>query len=398
MSRWPEMQLGGLSSVVTKGTTPTTLGYKFVSVGVPFLRAEDVNGGAADWTRVTHHVTAECHERLERSQLLPGDLLITIAGSVGRIGFVPENAPPLNCNQAVCLIRLDTSQILVEYASYVLQSPSVLAAFGRDGTTATITNLSLKQIREVVVPLPPLDEQRRIVDILKRADSIRRFRKQALETTRELIPALFVDMFGDPATNPKGWETQVLCEVSDIGSGVTKGRKLDGQETVELPYLSVANVQDGYLNLANVKTIQVKPAEIDRLNLQAGDLLMTEGGDPDKLGRCALWGGEITPCLHQNHVFRVRCYRTVVLPEYVRALAGSGYGKRYFLKVAKQTTGIASINKTQLSAFPVLVPPLDRQLEFERKCCDVRALIAQQQNHLIQAEAMQEALMAQFFS
>lgn len=398
MSIWPRKPFSEISSVVTKGTTPTTLGYSFVPEGVAFLRAEDVTGSGVDWTKVAHHITYECHQRLGRSQLFPGDLLVTIAGSVGRVGFVPEGAPPLNCNQAVCLIRLDPSLVLVEYACFVLQSSLILSSLSRDGTTATITNLSLKQIRELTIPLPPLDEQRRIVDILSRADSIRRLREQALATTRELIPALFVDMFGDPATNPKGWEIQALSKVADIGSGVTKGRKLDGHETIELPYLSVSNVQDGYLKLANIKSIHVKPAEVDRLSLRLGDLLMTEGGDPDKLGRCALWTGEVAPCLHQNHVFRVRCDHAVVLPEYLRALAGSSYGKHYFLQVAKQTTGIASINKTQLSAFPVLIPPLDGQLKFEARIVDVRALITQQELHLAQAEALQQSLMGQFFS
>ncbi|HHJ13134.1 MAG TPA: restriction endonuclease subunit S [Gammaproteobacteria bacterium] len=175
-------------------------------------------------------------------------------------------------------------------------------------------------LETVQIPVPPLSEQRRIVDILKRADSIRRLRKQAIDTAHQLIPALFIDMFGDPATNPKGWVVKSLREVADIGSGVTKGRKLGGQHTVELPYLAVSNVQDGYLDLTKIKTIRVKPDEIEKYRVLPGDFLMTEGGDPDKLGRGAIWNGELDVCLHQNHVFRVRCDPDRLLPEYLRSL------------------------------------------------------------------------------
>ena len=148
-----------------------------------------------------------------------------------------------------------------------------------------------------------------------------------------------------------------LQEVAEIGSGVTKGRKYQGRSTVHMPYMRVANVQDGYLKLDNVTEIEVAVDEISRYQLQPGDVLMTEGGDPDKLGRGAVWTGQIEPCLHQNHIFRVRTMQDVLEPWYFKAYLGSTEAKRYFLRCAKQTTGIASINKTQLRALPVPLPP-----------------------------------------
>ncbi len=128
-----------------------------------------------------------------------------------------------------------------------------------------------------------------------------------------------------------------------------------------LPYLRVANVQDGYLDLAEIKTICVRPERVERYRLQVGDVLLTEGGDFDKLGRGAVWLGEIENCLHQNHVFAVRPYKRHLLSSYLSALAGSDYGRKYFLSCSKQTTNLASINSTQLKAFPLLLPPLAEQ-------------------------------------
>jgi type I restriction enzyme S subunit len=108
--------------------------------------------------------------------------------------------------------------------------------------------------------------------------------------------------------------------------------------------------------------------------LEAGDILLTEGGDPDKLGRGAIWRGEIDDCIHQNHIFRVRLHDGGFRPDYVSALLGSAYGKRYFLKAAKQTTGIASINRTQLGHFPVIRAPWKSQEWYSAAVLGARTL------------------------
>lgn len=182
-------------------------------------------------------------------------------------------------------------------------------------------------------------------------------------------------MFGDPATNPKGWpQTTKLGDAAEVAAGVTIGRKLDGKQTRAVPYLAVLNVQDRRLNLSTVKTTEATAEEIERFRLEKNDLLLTEGGDPDKLGRGTLWDGSVTDCIHQNHVFRVRLADKRFTPLFLNWLVGSERGKRYFLRSAKQTTGIASINMTQLRAFPLLAPPLELQLSFGERVGRVEVL------------------------
>lgn len=156
------------------------------------------------------------------------------------------------------------------------------------------------------------------------------------------------------------WRVESLSEISQIDSGLTKGRRLFGN-AINLPYLRVANVQAGRIDLDDMKGIEVLPDEIDKYRLRKGDVVMTEGGDPDKLGRGALWDGSIEPCVFQNHIFRVRLNQEVVLPAYFVRFLGTQHATSYFLQAAKQTTGIATINKTQLSKLPVIVPPLSEQ-------------------------------------
>lgn len=251
------------------------------------------------------------------------------------------------------------------------------------GSSTGVPGLSRNDVYSLKLSVPSLPEQRAIAAILDSADS-------AIQAADALIAKLQAERDGllhdlltsgvdengalrDPEVHPEqfkdtelgripvGWEIRRLEEIAEVGYGIALGRDLRGMRTVEIPYLRVANVQDGYLDLSEIKTIRVLPEDVGLYSLQSGDILMTEGGDYDKLGRGAIWKGQITPCLHQNHIFRVRVRPNTLHPEYLAALSGSLYGRRYFLLSSKQSTNLASINSTQLKTFPVLCPPAQEQ-------------------------------------
>lgn len=159
---------------------------------------------------------------------------------------------------------------------------------------------------------------------------------------------------------PEHWHLSPLEKVASIQTGIAKGKTVNGCG-VTLPYLRVANVQDGHVDLSVIKEITVEQSEVLRYSLRDGDVLFTEGGDFDKLGRGTVWHNEISPCLHQNHVFAVRPKAAVLLPEFLAFQAASRYGRRYFQESSKQSTNLASINSTQLKNFPVLLAPIKEQ-------------------------------------
>jgi type I restriction enzyme, S subunit len=160
---------------------------------------------------------------------------------------------------------------------------------------------------------------------------------------------------------PAHWTLRRLKDAITLQTGITLGKEYDG-ELVEYPYLRVANVQDGYLNLDDITTIFLPKRDVPRYLLRTGDVLMTEGGDLDKLGRGHVWRGEIEGCLHQNHVFAVRCDENKLLPEYLAFLTSSNHGRNYFEITGKRTTNLASTNSTKVGLFPVPLPPVDEQL------------------------------------
>jgi type I restriction enzyme S subunit len=195
-----------------------------------------------------------------------------------------------------------------------------------------------------------------------------------------------------------GWVEKPLFECATVQTGVSKGRKLNHEELISVPYLRVANVQDGYLDLHEIKEIQIRPQEKTRYTLQPGDVLLTEGGDFDKLGRGFVWNGEIADCIHQNHVFAVRVDQTKLDPHFFAYQAQSPYGKQYFLSVAHKTTNLACINTTKLKAFPVLLPPLTEQKKIAGILSTLQRAIEAQERIIQTTTELKQALMQKLFS
>jgi type I restriction enzyme, S subunit len=272
--------------------------------------------------------------------------------------------------------------ILPAYADHLLRTSMYAAEYQRRSTGVNSSRLRLypEQFLRIPVMVPPLDEQASIVRILDWANGRL---ERAIRAKRKVIALLMeqkqsmtqrvvtrgvdasaalrptgIPWFGDV---PSHWEVRPLKAVSVIQSGVTLGKDYGAQQTQSFPYLRVANVQAGFVELSDVKTIRVPVPEARRSMLAVGDVLMTEGGDPDKLGRGCVWDGQVSPCLHQNHVFAVRPDQQRLEPAFLSAYMGTSYARAYFQSTAKQTTNLASTNKTKIGRLQVPLPPMDEQ-------------------------------------
>ena len=163
---------------------------------------------------------------------------------------------------------------------------------------------------------------------------------------------------------PKEWRKTQLRHCATIKSGITLGKSYRKDTVlIERPYLRVANVQGGYVDLNDLATIEVTPDEDLKYRLHSGDVLMTEGGDRDKLGRGCVWHSEIEPCLHQNHVFAVQTNETILLPEFLEYLTASNVGRSYFDVTAIKTTNLACTSSSKVLAFTIPLPPIEEQIE-----------------------------------
>ena len=251
---------------------------------------------------------------------------------------------------------------------------------------SAVPGLDREDAYQRLAPVPPLPEQTAIVRFLDHADRhIRRYirAKQKLialleEQKQAIIHQAVTGQIdvrtGQPYPTykpsgvewlddvPEHWQLLRLKDVAQVQTGLTLGKDYRSTRTISRPYLRVANVQAGCLDLTHVKSINVPLNEADRTTLLTGDVLMTEGGDIDKLGRGCVWRDEIPGCLHQNHIFAVRCRRRLLSPEFLVGLMGSIHGRAYFEFTAKQTTNLASTNSSTLRKFPIFLPALEEQV------------------------------------
>ena len=230
------------------------------------------------------------------------------------------------------------------------------------------------------VQKPPLAEQRAIAAFLDRETS----RIDALVVKKELLIELLQEQRTalitravtkglDPSVPmkdsgvewlreiPAHWELKPLKALSELQTGLTLGKRYEDRALTTRPYLRVANVQDGYLDLDEVAEVEVPEQDAARYELRAGDVLMTEGGDFDKLGRGYVWEGQVAHCLHQNHIFSVRPRRGLLNPHYLALMLSSGYGRAYFTATSKQSTNLASTNSTKLRNLPIPTPSVFEQ-------------------------------------
>lgn len=352
LAGWSEEQLGELCENISRGTAPSYVEDSPVKA----IGQRCVQNSGFDASRARSH-----DHRISRVfWARPEDVLLnsTGTGTIGR-SCIFDRAEPFMVDSHVTVLRVHPSRLDSRWLNSILRSPwgrQYLESFCYTGSTNQI-ELSRKALAGTRIPVPPLEEQRRIVEILDALDEWSQRQKKVVDKLLLVGRGVLEEEL--LRVNSRSQSYVRLDTVAEVGSGVTLGGEVE--RGVELPYLRVANVQDGFIDISEMKTVKVARSEVQRYLLEAGDVLLTEGGDIDKLGRGAVWDGRIDPCACQNHIFRVRCWRDVIHPEFLAAYIGSVAGKKYFLSIAKQTTNLATINSTQLKSMPVPLPPLEEQ-------------------------------------
>ncbi|WP_029855158.1 restriction endonuclease subunit S [Vibrio parahaemolyticus] len=290
---------------------------------------------------------------------------------------------------------LDAHQVLVETLMATLtnsQDATELivnwARISEHFDTLFTTEQSIDQLKQTIlqlavmgklVPQDPTDEP--AAKLLERiAIEKAQLVKENKIKKQKALPPIAEDE--KPFELPKGWEWCRFEDVVEIHSGITKGRKLASRELKTIPYLSVANVQRGYLNLENVKEIDLPIDELEKYAVNEGDLLITEGGDWDKVGRTAIWRSEVPYMAHQNHVFKARPYLSEQSEIWLEMYLNGPFARDYFAGSSKQTTNLASINKTQLRSCLIAVPPNGEKQRITKKVQELMEMSKQLQERI----------------
>ena len=322
-------------------------------------------------------------EEIDRFRLRLDDVIITkdseAWNDIGVPALVEYAAADLVCGYHLAILRPRAGVVLGAFLLRALQSQAVASQYFVAANGVTRYGLSHDGIKSVFLPIPPLPEQSAIVRFLDHANKrIGRFiaaKRRLIELLNEQKQAIIqkaVTRGIEPEAHgkPSGieslgvashWVAYRLKHVAKVQTGITLGKTYNSGVLERRPYLRVANVQDGFLDLRDITEVEVPSTEAAACELRAGDVLMTEGGDIDKLGRGSIWHDEIPGCLHQNHIFAVRPDSNLLIPEFLAMLMTSSHGRNYFWMTAKQTTNLASTNSTTLRAFPIFLPSVEEQ-------------------------------------
>jgi len=388
---WARTTLGQLGDYINgRAFKPTDWSAK----GRPIIRIQNLTGSSSGINRYDGPIE-------DKYIVKPDDLLISWSATLGAFFWRGEEAV---LNQHIFKVR---SGINKRFHKYLVDH--TLSRLQQQTHGSGMVHITRKPFNDTSVALPPIAEQERIVaaveeefsridagaaelatararlDALLRAversatlgllvpqdhddepasELMKRARVLREKAMREAGRASFSALAPDTSNLPKlpsAWAWASLDEVADVAGGVTKDQKKQrAPGNVEVPYLRVANVQRGRLDLTHVTTIRVPPQQAEALRLLPGDVLFNEGGDRDKLGRGWVWEGQIDNCVHQNHVFRARLYTDELDPRFL-STHGNAFGRSWFERMGKQTTNLASLNRTTLRSFPVPIPPAAEQ-------------------------------------
>ena len=383
-------RLGDICAVVS-GTTPKSTQPEYWDGNLNWVTPAELTDESDVIYESQRKITPQA---VIDSSLKPFPAGTVLLSSRAPIGKVAITGTEMFCNQGFKNL-ICSDKIYNRYLYHFLKDKTAyLNSLGRG---ATFKEISKSIVENIEIPLPPLDEQRKIAAVLDKVSDLIAKRRQQLDKLEELVRSRFVEMFGDMSHNPYNWPTHHLEEIADIVSGITKGRKTKEQDLIEVPYMVVSNVKDGYIDWTTVKSILATQSEIKQYHLLPDDILMTEGGDPDKLGRGAIIQNPPKNCIHQNHIFRVRLNETILLPSYFAEFLKHQKAKQYFLRCAKQTTGIASINMRQLKGLPTLLPPVDLQNQFATFVEQTEKIKIAISRSLDKLETLKMALMQEYF-
>jgi len=285
------------------------------------------------------------------------------------------------------------------YLAFFLRSQQVVDQISARTAGARMPRADMDFVFSLPAPLPLLPEQRRIVDILSRAEGIVRLRHEAEKKAAELIPSLFLNMFGDPVANPKGWDTKELQEILvETKLGLVRGAR-ETSDDKPYQYLRMDAVGGGLVRTTRLKRIDATEPEINEYALRPGDFLFNTRNSKELVGKTGIFvGAEDSPILFNNNLMRMRFDEGMMLPEFVNAQFQTDYIKDQLESIKRGTTTVFAIYYKDLKGVRLRVPKLDLQRDFVSHMQNIRSIQSQQSAAIDKAQATFSALLAQAFN
>ena len=356
------MSLDDICEMVTDGTHAS---FKDSGKGFPFLTVKDMTENGLDFSGCIH-ISQEEYDRADAGNSAPklGDVLFSKDGTVGKVCVVREKRE-FAVLSSIAILRPKKEIADSSYLGYILGFQKTIDEASKRKTGSAVRRIILKDLKQVEIPLPPLEEQRRIAAILDKADGVRRKRKEAIRLTKELLRSTFLEMFGDPVTNPKGWEVRELGDcVKDIESGWSPKCDTRQAEPEEWGVLKLGAVTYGHFNPDENKAMLPDDVPRQELEIKTGDLLVTRKNTYELVGASAFVQMTRPKLMLPDLIFRLRLIDGID-PVYVWQTLSQKTMRLKLSGLAGGTAGsMPNISKARLRTLPFPVPPQLLQLKY----------------------------------
>lgn len=359
MNRWKNVRLGDVCEVVS-GSTPSTRNPDYWGGSIKWITPAEITSDSYFIYETERHVTP-------KAGLKPMPVGTVLLSSRAPIGKVAIAGAEMCCNQGfknlICSCRIDNRYLY----RYLKNKPEYLNNLGRG---ATFKEISKAIVENVAIPLPPLDVQRKIANVLDRAAALIEKRKAQIEKLDLLVKSRFVEMFGDPVTNKYGWTRGTIRDiVTEVRYGTSKPANDNGQ----YPYLRMNNITyKGQLDLSDLKYIDIPSHEVEKCIVHNGDVLFNRTNSKELVGKTCVYNID-NPMVIAGYIIRIKLNEKAV-PEYLSAELNSDYGKRTLRAMCKAIVGQANINAQELQNIKILMPPIELQNRFAKLAQTIEGL------------------------
>lgn len=390
-------RLGDIATVITKGTTPTSLGFNFETDGVNFIKIESIDETGRFIREKFDYINEACHEKLKRSQLQENDILFSIAGAIGRTAIVTKDILPANTNQALAIIRIPQGKINYSFLLYILQSSVVTEQAEKKKQGVAQLNLSLKDIGDLIIPDIPIEQQQEIVNNLNKVSNLILLRKQQLSKLDGLVKARFIELFGDPKLNEKGWACGIVSDFFDVKGGkrIPKGMGYSNVKTNH-PYLRATDMKNETIIEDDIHYIDDDVFQhIKRYTVKVGDIYLTNVGV--HLGMAGVIPEKFDGAnLTENAVKLVPKTKNVIDGMFLSYYINSP-GIQEYINERKMSVGVPKLAIFRIETMPLLIPPMDIQKEFIDFAKQTDKSKVEIQQSLEKLETLKKSLMQQYF-
>ncbi|WP_205350755.1 restriction endonuclease subunit S [Vibrio cholerae] len=387
---WPMVKLKDCCTVVGGATPKRNIPEYWDSKDVPWVTPKDIS-------KLSNKVLNDAPEYISQlgfdkcaTSLLPkGAVLLTSRAPIGNVAIAGRDM----CTNQGFKSLVPSDRVDSTYLYYcMLWHSSMLEALGNG---ATFKEVSKKIVEEFEIPLPPLDEQKRIAAILDKADAIHQKRKQVIALADEFLRSVFLEMFGDPVTNPKGFP---VGTIRDLVSSANYGTSEKASETEgEYPVLRMGNITyQGSFDFSDLKYIDLTEKELPKYLVHKGDLLFNRTNSKELVGKTAVFEGE-EPMAFAGYLIRVRTNENgnnYYLSGYLNSL----HGKKVLASMCKSIVGMANINAQELQDIKILLPPIELQNQYEQLVKAVNCRVTNQEDSFYSLNRLFGALSQKAFS